>query len=1659
MERSQKLILFSLFLMVLLVFTSSVAASDLSIDDTVGSNDNSINNNVDLSAVDNNNNDNANNNGVTKKISSNISTNPNEKIITSSNVVNGNKSLKSSNNGSIIKSIRNPVLNITVRDAYNNKTGNYSEDGFLIEGAIIKIYNVSDGSLVLTGVTDKNGNYQLAELGYGTYNITISYSTYLPISWCFNMSMSERRHSWDKTFYPDIAFVVYYTGHSNKINYLMNLSRRVYYINNYNPFESDKLWLLEHANYIHLDMYSDEIFSKYSSYIINSPANKNYKIAYTFGTNVVGSATYFNFIGASPDNNTINTLENTYIGSYFQASEITNSEILAKNMKNLFDYIRFLLNETNVNPTLNSSRTPLLSPTWGIYHPDYGSVEFSPSQTEINTWINKNPGYGKDGQGSLNWMSEEYIAWQVDNTSPDELFGRFEMWYNANKKSITTPYIIVASYYAGGNLIDALIKSYESQGRAAFNLYQSEQTPSLSSLLVMFENFTSRGVSGVNSLYSWSLDYANSTNGGAIKDLQTLNVEVTRALAQISEESYNSEYGPQVEWTYSVTIPSFEGVFGTVEVSYTNSKGEEVVIQSGVDKLVQLSIGWAKLKEMNNSDKKIAIVLYNYPPGKSDIGASYLDIYNITMILLQLLADNGYDIGMSKDQIPDEETLTMLIEEACNKGSWAQGYLNDYVEKYWDTLQANGQLVSLTQYKKYLNSLNPSLRDELINHWGKGLGKIMVYNGTKYGNTKYIVIPGITFGNVFVTFQPSRGWEEEDIANYHNATLPAHQQYITFYKWLSEYYKANAIINMGTHGTLEFLPGRDIGLREDDWSFELNSVPTIYPYIVSNPGEAMIAKNRLGALLISHMTPATVISELYGNYTVLKEYIASYQNAIRVGSTQTAEQYKQLILQLSNSSAIGFGTPAKGQSFDDWLNSIESKLDDLENDLITYGLHTIGKVLTGEELIQEIITITTAKTNVYTDILHYLYPELSNLNFYDIKSNPDYKTQVNATKIWLYEFIASMIPNENNFDELISAMGISRDSDLFKDLSLANATLLAILNNEEWNGILSALSGGYVRPGLAGDPAYADVLPTGRSIYTGDTTKMPTQAAWSAAKNIVDATLINYYLKNNFTFPSLVAIIMWGTELLRTDGLAIAEFLYYLGVKPVWLPSGVVDGVELMDLSELKITLPGGLTIQRPRIDVFTSMVTSNVGWIKLLVDGLSLAALNTTDESFEYNKVKLHYNQTGSLDRLFGLPGNVLEGTGMSDYIPATSNWYDTNINMSSTLTNIYLNRVSYSWGIDSDGKLVIKKQTDAYTNLLKSVDLVTQNIDSTWRFLDSDDYYDWFGGLIGASNGVGGHAQTAVVDTRNPNNLIVRSASQELELEIRSTLLNPKYQEGLLNGASGWNAYAAKVQDLYAFATVSGDSSLVSQNTWSQLANGINQLGSRVNSASSAYGWESAAAWMIYAAKTGLWTPTSAADKATLQELVNNYVQKVVDYQAFACCHHTDPFSFNSDVASMFTGSNADLQKFNQLFKEMSATNQDLTSNQQQNTNTNSNQKVNGSSTTNNNQGQSSGSSQGSQGSAGQSQASVGQGGASAAVTGSAGSNANDGSEASSQASTESSSSQEAYELNEQSQPSSGSEASLPIEVMALIIALIVIFGYGFFRKNRINEEFEEY
>ncbi|MDO5848036.1 MAG: cobaltochelatase subunit CobN [Methanobrevibacter sp.] len=1558
----------------------------------------------------------------------------------------------------LVKAANDATINIEVKDSYSVGNGTWVEDGVATDKAIVTIFD-SSNKKVFEGTTNSKGLLSV-NLAKGNYKVNINLETYETYSKDIVLS---NKVNINHIFYPDILFFVDYTSHHDKVNKLLELSKRVCYVSTTN-YDKSKEWLFEHANFIQLDMYTDGPTYSFNTDILkDSPAYKNYKIAYTFGvySDDLLKSIDLHFVGGSPSNNNVNSIENTYIGSYFQAEDTPEQSVLDKNMANLLDYIKYLINPAKYsNPTLDSTRTPLLASTFGFYHPDLGTLTVTPSQTEINSWILYNPGYNHDGVGSLNWMSENFTEWQKVNLDPAKYMETFEKWYKQNKPHDNS-FIAIASYYAGGELIDSLIRKYEAAGRPAFNIYQSGISPAMSSILVDIAKSSTIGISSVNSLYSWSLDYGGMANGTAVDDLSELDLTILKVVNDISQQGYDNELGPQMEWTYAVTIPSFEGVFGAIVTSYVDDLGKVHLIESGVDKLVKMTLGWANLKDKANADKNIAIVLYNYPPGKAEIGASYLDVYQSVHDLLELLVDNGYDIGMTKEEIPDIKKLGDIIANFGNKGTWAQGLLNNYVEENWNSLMANNQLISLDQYYELTSTINPNAMMQLVDYWGDGLGKIMVYNNT------YIVIPGIQLGNVFITFQPSRGWEE--VANYHDTTLPPHQQYVAFYEWLDKTAKTDVIINMGTHGTLEFLPGHQIGVQEGDWTFELTLTPTIYPYIVSNPGEAMVARDRLGALMITHMTPAIVSSELYGNYTNLANAINGYKNAVKLNVSDNAENYKAEIILLAKK--LGFGTQGKDQTFDQWLDELHKYLDDMENDFNPFGLHTLGHVLSGENLVEEVKTIVTSQTNVYDHILSYLFPELAGLRYYDdIRGNEKYQIQDALIKSFLYTMVSSIV-NETTCDDLAGLLGYGKNSQLYNDSLYMAEVILNIYANNEWNALLTALNGGYIEGGLFADPAYSNSIPTGYNGYATDHTKVPSKASFESAKKIVDLLLVNYYEEHG-EWPELTALILWGTEISRTEGIGISEFLYFLGCKPTWTRTGTVDGVELIPLEDLKVTLSNGTVVNRPRIDVYASMVTSNINWITWLVTATRLA-YEAPGESTSVNFVKKHYAENPTLNRLFGLPGNVLEGTGMSNFVPNTANWDINTVN--EVLADIYLNKVSYAWTIDDNGKIVISQEKDDYKFLLSKTNLITQNLDSTWRVLDSDDYYDWFGGLKNAATQLGANPDTAFVDIRNKNNYVSRSDTEQIEFEIRSFLTNKKFLDEWAKSDMGMNAFASKVQNLFGYLVTSGGS--INNELGNLLADAMLYINQHASSTTSAAASSSSSAWGIYMALDNKWvmvdengnqinnkfteflnsnslTPQEVADflnslneetRKKLEDLANDMIQNAVDF-GVACCHHTcKNINFNEIVMQVSTLSSEAKQKYADILANATLMDIKYESNVDTNEDPNNSMDdedsviVNGTSTENN----------------GEAAAASPVGDSPA--TGTTGGHGGSGTSATSKSQTDNGKSgetQEAYEINKNvNKKAASGESSTPAVVVIAVIVLIILFGVGYI-KNREDD-----
>ena len=1529
------------------------------------------------------------------------------------------------------------VINVHVSDSYVAQNKTWTEDGVNLANASVSVYD-SSNNLVFSGLTNSEGNVVISNLNSAKYDVEIKYSTYESYRQSVDLS-TKNTQAIDYMFIPDILLLVDYDSHNEKVDILMEMSRRIAYISTTN-IDVTREWLFEYAKFIHLDMFSEGAYHKLTGEYLkevlkDSPANINYNVAYTFGvySESILNVTGLHIVGASAANNNYNTVENTYIGSYFQAEDIDNSLVLNTNMENYLKYVYYLVNPSKyTNPTLDVNNAPLMSPECGFYHPDLGIYTVVPEGQIINDWIKNNPGYDADGRGSLNWMTVNYPNWLENTLDPTVLFKKFENDYVTNI-GYDKPFIAIATYYSGGDVVDSLIRSYEANGRAAFNVFKTGTVPSMSSILNRINKISTVGISAITSLYSWSLNYAN---GSALGDLEDINLAVLKGVYDISETSYLNELGPQIEWTFSVTYPSFEGVYGPIVLSYLDGMGKSHVIQSGVDKMVKLSSQWADLKDMDNADKVVSIILYNYPPGKAEIGASYLDVFQSTYDLIFKLGEAGFNIGNISD-IPSLYELTELIVQFGNKGTWAQGLLNQYVEEHFDELMAHNQLIDLNQFYDLTANINPTLYEWMINRWGDGLGDIMVYKD------KYIVIPGLWFGNVFVTFQPSRGWEE--VQNYHDLSLPPHQQYVAFYEWLDQVIGANALINMGTHGTLEWLPGRNIGVMEGDWTFELTLTPTVYPYIVSNPGEAMVARDRIAPLVITHMTPAMVSSELYGNYSVLSDYISHYKDQVKLNVTTNAEEYKALIIDFAPS--LGFTTfNESNQTFDEYLDGLHAYLDSMEDDFYTYGLHHLGKVLTGYELIEEVITVTTSQTSIYNHILAHFYPSLGNMNFYDdIRHVEQYASVEAFVTSFLKEYVTALVCG-TSVEALNKEYNILKGSALYNDTVYAAGVIVNIENNNEWAAIIKALEGDYVAAGLFADPAYGDSIPTGYDGYASDSTKMPSKSAYASAVKIVDLLLADY-MEEHGEWPKLTALILWGTEISRTEGIGIAEFLYFLGCKPVWAENGKVIGVELLPLDDLTVKLHNGSVVNRPRIDVFASIVTSNKDWLTWLLTGVNLA-LNAQGESFDENYVKLHYSQNGIIDRLYGLPGAILEGTGMSNFIPSTNDWNIKTVNEEAS--SIYLDKVSFAWSMDSKGNIVVTPQKDNYKTLLSQVDLITQNFDSTWRFIDSDDYYDWFGGLYNAARTFGANPDTSFVDIRNQNNYVSRSYAEELDYEIRSMILNPNYYNPLIGSSAGYLSYAKNMENLYG-GLILGGGKLNSQ-LGNQIASNYNSLVGSVQSTAQAAAWQSMAAWMFYLHDQGLWE----ADAKVLQELVDNMILIPAEY-GVACCHHTcKNLDFNMKLIQASSLSPQEKAKYAEILAKATLTDPLYVSSDaptdgdgQSETNPSSDKVlVNG---TSENNGDASGSAGG--------QTAVGNEPSTSSSDVSSASSAQSSNSASGSAGADASQSSDsqAYEISKSSPAKSVSgESSMPIVVVIAVIALIIIFMVGYTRNK---DDFDDY
>ncbi|HIO93651.1 MAG TPA: cobaltochelatase subunit CobN [Leucothrix mucor] len=807
----------------------------------------------------------------------------------------------------------------------------------------------------------------------------------------------------------------------------------------------------------------------------------------------------------------------------------------------------------------------------------------------------------------------------------------------------------------------------------------------------------------------------------------------------------------------------------------------------------ELAYRWCGLRHKNNQQKRIALILANYPTHDGRIGNGVgLDTPASTMNILRALQQSGYPV----DNLP--ENGNALIEALQSNITNDPSYFSQR------TCQ---QSISLETYQQYFSQLPEESQQAVLERWGEPQQDIKV-------RQQRIMIAGIRLGETFVGVQPARGYNLDVNATYHDPDLIPPHNYLAFYFWLRHEYQVDAIAHIGKHGNMEWLPGKSVALSNQCWpEIALGPMPHLYPFIVNDPGEGAQAKRRSQAVIIDHLMPAMTRAETYGELAELEQLVDEYYQAMGLDN-QRENHLREKVLAALESSKLDQELSGQLGNDDEKLNELDTYLCELKESQIRDGLHTMGQSPQGEQRIDTLVALLRlSRGNRAEDkgILDALAEDLALENF---------DSAIISADIWMDEkpeLLQSISDNpwRNQADtrerlELLAkkmviegqAYGQSSAA-VLTHLQQKIAPSLDGSGDNEIQQFMRALAGKFVPAGPSGAPTRGrlDVLPTGRNFYSLDTRSIPTRTAYELGQKSAEQ-LIMKHLQEHGEYPKTLGLSVWGTSTMRTGGDDIAQAFALMGVEPVWEPhSG-----RVIDFNVLP-----ALQINRPRVDVtlrisgffrdaFPNVIRLFDSAVQVIADFEDPASLNPLRDQI---KVDMALLQQSGLDkdqarqqagfRVFGSkPGSY--GAGLQGLIDERC-WDD-----KSDLATAYVN-----WGGYAYGKQQMGDDAHAvFEHRLSQLEVVVQNQDNREHdLLDSDDYYQFQGGMNNAIRVLSGKAPSVYHgDHSNPASPKIRTLEEELNRVIRSRVLNPKWIKGMQrHGYKGAFEMAATVDYLFAY------------------------------------------------------------------------------------------------------------------------------------------------------------------------------------------------------------------------------------------------------------------
>lgn len=898
----------------------------------------------------------------------------------------------------------------------------------------------------------------------------------------------------------------------------------------------------------------------------------------------------------------------------------------------------------------------------------------------------------------------------------------------------------------------------------------------------------------------------------AIESLERLNRPYMVALPlvfQTTEEWEASELGLHpAQVALQIAIPELDGAIEPIILSGRDgATGRAIALQDRVEAIAQRVMKWANLRRKPKCEKKVAITVFSFPPDKGNVGtAAYLDVFGSIYEVLQGLKSNGYDV----QDLPESAAELM------------QAVIHDASAQYASPELNIAYRMSIPEYEQ----LTP-YSERLEENWGKPPGELN-------SDGENLLIYGKQFGNVFIGVQPTFGYEGDPMRLLFSRSASPHHGFAAYYTYLERIWQADAVLHFGTHGSLEFMPGKQMGMSGECYPDSLiGTIPNLYYYAANNPSEATIAKRRSYAETISYLTPPAENAGLYKGLQELKELVGSYQT-LKDGGRGVAivntiiEQCRLVNLDKDIVLPEGDAKDLSAAQRDTLVGLVYKQLMEISSRLLPCGLHVIGMPPTAEEAIATLVNIASLdREEEGIQSLPHTLAESIGRDIEEIYRNNDkgvladvqlLQDIVAATQSAVTSLVRAQTDEEGRVTKLARGLFNKKKTpwlDTLREMGYTNCDrdklaplfdylefcLEQIVADNELGGLLKALEGEYVLPGPGGDPIRnPNVLPTGKNIHALDPQAIPTAAAVKSAKVVVDRLIARHREENNGQYPETIASVLWGTDNIKTYGESLAQMMWMVGVKPVPDALGRVNKLELIPLEEL----------ERPRIDVVVncSGVFRDlfVNQMALLDRAVKMAA--EADEPVEMNFVRKH-----AVAQAQEMGINIREAA--TRIFSNASGSYAANVNLAienstwdseSELQEMYLKRKSFAFSADNPGMMAENRAL--FESALKTADATFQNLDSSEISLsDVSHYFDSDPTKVVSNlRGDGKTPSSYIADTTTAN-AQVRSLGETVRLDARTKMLNPKWYEGMLkHGYEGVRELSKRLVNTMGWSATAG-------------------------------------------------------------------------------------------------------------------------------------------------------------------------------------------------------------------------------------------------------------